>query len=149
MSINFPASPSIGQTYSSSTKTWYWTGSAWKLSSITQDIIPLDNIKNDFDGRTSRFKIKYQGAQQIVKNPFRLLITINGIMQPVYTPDYLWDGYFIKEGFFVDSDGYIAFSEVVPAGSTFTGRIMAGSSTTTSTTNYPFSPMDILLGGYN
>jgi hypothetical protein len=149
MAIDFPTSPVVGQTYSSSTKTWYWTGSAWKLSIIKQDIIPIDNVANQFDGKVNRFPLVYQGAELTVNNPFRLMVTVNGILQPVYTSNYIWDPLFSPDGFFVDSDGYIAFSEVIPPGSTFSGRLMNGSETTTSSTIYPFRPLDILLGGYN
>jgi hypothetical protein len=30
--INFPASPTLGQSYSYGTRTWEWTGSAWRLT---------------------------------------------------------------------------------------------------------------------
>jgi hypothetical protein len=49
-------------------------------------------------------------------------------------------------GFTIDSEGLIAFSEVVPSGSTFDARLMPGSNTTTVTRNYPFKAADILLG---
>ena len=48
----------------------------------------------------------------------------------------------------VDSDGYLAFSEPVPSGSTFDARIMAGPTANSSTTIYPFKATDILLGAY-
>jgi hypothetical protein len=51
-----------------------------------------------------------------------------------------------KYGFYVDSDGYIAFHEQVPAGYSFDARLMPGSATTTVTKNYPFKAADILLG---
>lgn len=29
MPLDFPTSPTVGQTYTSGTKTWQWDGSAW------------------------------------------------------------------------------------------------------------------------
>lgn len=118
-------------------------------SSSIQDIIPLDNLRNLFDGYTIRFAPRYQGSILNITNPFRFLISINGVMQSVYTSNYVWDPLLPQDGFFIDSAGYIQFSEPVPVGSTFSGRIMNGSLTTTSTTIYPFSAVDILFGGYN
>jgi hypothetical protein len=54
----------------------------------------------------------------------------------------------MPDGFTIDSDGYIAFSEVPPAGATFSGKIVAGSPTSTLNNRYPFRAADILLGAY-
>jgi hypothetical protein len=113
-------------------------------SSVVSDIIPLD--PPFFDGRESRFLPNYQGVPQSITNPFRLLITVNGIIQTVGTPEYVWQSMVNIDGYFVDSDGYISFSEVPPAGSTFDGRIVVGPTTTTINKNYPFKALDILLG---
>jgi hypothetical protein len=51
------------------------------------------------------------------------------------------------DGFMLDSDGWIAFNEVPPAGSTFDGRVMLGPNVNTIGKAYPFKAMDILLGG--
>lgn len=114
---------------------------------VTEEIIPLDDISNYFDGAATRFIPYYQGTQVSILNPFRLLLTINGIIQYVDTPEYVWMSGLPQRGFFVDSDGYLQFSEAVPAGSEFDARIMSGNATTTRTRVYPFKPLDILLGG--
>jgi len=117
-------------------------------SSTTQlDITPLDDISNQFDGSTYRFVPKYQGQTITISNQFRLLLTINGIIQRVRSADYVWQSPIPINGIRVDNDGYIVFPEAVPAGSEFDARLMAGPTTTSSTTLYPFRAVDILLGG--
>jgi len=148
MAINFPSSPAVNQTYSNGSKTWYWTGTAWKLSTAFPDIINLDSLQYKFDGIESRFLPTAQGVTQVITNPFTLLLSVNGIIQSVNLPEYVWGTPFTMDGFMVDSDGYIAFSEVPPAGSTFFARIMAGPTTNSSNNTYPFRAMDILLGAY-
>lgn len=115
--------------------------------STTEEIIPLDDISNYFDGAETRFVPRYQGDQVSILNPLRLLLTINGIIQYVNNPEYVWMSGVPQRGFFVDSDGQLQFSEAVPAGSEFDARIMSGNATTTRTRVYPFKPLDILLGG--
>jgi hypothetical protein len=75
-------------------------------------------------------------------------LSVNGIIQSISLPEYVWGTPFTMDGFMVDSDGYIAFSEVPPAGSTFFGTIQAGPTTQSSNNTYPFRAMDILLGAY-
>jgi hypothetical protein len=111
------------------------------------DILPLDDISPYFNGIQNRFIPTYQGIQITPLNGFRLVLTINGIIQSVDTPDYVWQSMLPKYGFFVDSDGQIAFYDQIPQGSTFDARLMPGSSTTTVTRTYPFKAADILLGG--
>jgi hypothetical protein len=117
------------------------------VTSQAPEIIPLDDISNYFDSVESRFTPLYQGELVSILNPLRLLVTINGIIQYVDFPEYVWMSGIPRRGFFVDSDGYLQFSESVPAGSEFDGRLMSGSTTTTRTRVYPFKPLDILLGG--
>jgi hypothetical protein len=112
------------------------------------EITPLDNLYYKFDGVESRFFPTWQGVTQTITNPFRLLITLNGIIQSVSLPEYVWGSPFSYDGFILDSDGYMSFSEVPPLGTTFVGRIEAGISTPSTTYSYPFKAMDILLGAY-
>lgn len=110
-------------------------------------ITQLDDISTMFDGLRNRFPITYQGVPYEVLNPFRLLIYIDGIIQQIYTEEYVWQSPYPKKlDVFVDSDGWLAFSNPPQAGSTFSGRIMSGQETTTQSTNYPYRPTDLLLG---
>jgi hypothetical protein len=113
-----------------------------------QEIIPLDNLKYWFDGLEDRFYPTYQGEVVTVGNPNRVEITVNGLQQPIYTPDYVWGTPFSGDGFMIDSEGYIAFSEVPPAGSTFSGKILPGAVTSSLDNRYPFKAQDLLLGAY-
>lgn len=114
---------------------------------VDDDIIPLDDLKWKFDGIQNRFYPMYRGEVVNITNPYRLLLTINGIIQTVDFPEYVWQSMLPRDGFMIDSEGYIAFSERPPAGSTFDARIMMGSATTTRNRIYPFRATDIMLGG--
>lgn len=141
------SAPSIIKTGGTSSQYLMADGSI--TSEVTfPDIIPLDNLEQQFDDFTSRFIPSYQGTFQTITNPLRLLLSINGIIQRVSFPEYVWGSFFSRDGFGVDSDGYLAFSEPVPAGSTFDARIMTGPTTNSLTTIYPFKATDILLGAY-
>jgi hypothetical protein len=112
------------------------------------EMTPLDSLKLEFDGIQNRFVPKYQGQQVSVGNPYRVEILLNGVQQPLDFPEYVWGTPFMSDGFTIDYDGYIAFSEVPPAGATFSGKIVAGSPTSTVHNRYPFRAADILLGAY-
>ena len=110
------------------------------------DITPLDDLRYIFDGVTSRFEPRFQGTKVPLYNPLRLMITLNGVMQTPSYPDYVWQSMLPLDGFMLDSDGWIAFNEVPPAGSTFDGRVMLGPNVNTIGKAYPFKAVDILLG---
>ena len=154
MAIDFPTSPSVNDIYPYGNRSWKWTGVAWMAMPATAgftlpEILPLDNISNQFTGYTNRFYPVYNGTTVTITNPFRYLVTINGVIQDVFTKDYVWDGLISKDGFRLDDDGMMAFTEDVPIGSTFTGRLLVGPDTTLVNTLYPFDPIDILMGGFN
>lgn len=151
MPIDFPSTGLIAgvTTYTSGSKTWIWNGVAWDsiASVLNSDIIPLDDLSNLFNGINSRFIPRYQGSAVTISNPYSLLLTINGIIQYIDSPDYVWMSLLPRRGFFVDSERQLQFSEVIPPGSTFDARIMPSLTTTTRTRVYPFQAVDILLGG--
>lgn len=111
------------------------------------DIIPLDDLRYTFDGVESRFEPRFQGTKVDLYNPLRLMINLNGTVQTPSYPDYVWQSMLPLDGFMLDSDGWIAFTQVPPAGSTFDGRVMLGPNVNTIGKAYPFKAMDILLGG--
>lgn len=118
------------------------------LNQESVEIKTLDDLSNYFNGYNSRFQPTYQGIPVTLQNPFNLLLTIDGIIQSVGYPDYVWQSVMPRVGFRIDNDGYIAFPEAIPVGSSFDARILVGSATTTQTKVYPFKAMDIVLGGY-
>lgn len=112
------------------------------------EITTIDDLSNYFNGFESRFKPTYQGIPVTLQNPFNLLLSIDGIIQSVGYPDYVWQSVMPRVGFRIDNDGYIAFPEPIPPGSGFDARVLVGSNVTKQTKIYPFKAMDIVLGGY-
>jgi hypothetical protein len=111
------------------------------------DIVPIDDISTGFNGSNSRFVPKVAGSQITISNPLRLLVTINGIIQMLGNQDNHWLSPIAPDGFYIDKDGYIQFTEPVPEGSTFDARLMPGkTSNTLEKSRYPFRATDILLG---
>lgn len=117
------------------------------VPSNLEEIIPLDDLSNLFNGFSNRFIPRYQGSVITILNQYRLMLSINGILQYIDSPDYVWISGIPRRGFFVDSDGLLQFSEAVPAGSEFDARLMPGAVTTTRSRVYPFKALDILIGG--
>jgi len=114
---------------------------------VGSDIYPLDSLSQLFDGYTSRFKLKFDGVDFIPTNPYKLLITINGIIQILGNQDQHWLSALPSEGYFLDNDGYIQFGEPIPAGSSFEAKYISGPNTqTVKKSRYPFRATDILLG---
>ena len=151
MPIDFPSTGLVAgiTTYTSGSKTWIWNGVAWDSVSavLNADIIPLDDLSNLFNGIDTRFVPRYQGNAVTVSNQYSLLLSINGIIQYIDSPDYVWISGMPRRGFFIDSENNIQFSEAVPSGSEFDARIMPSLTSTTRTRAYPFKALDILLGG--
>lgn len=171
MPIDFPSSPSVGQVYTFGSRTWTWTGYGWQATSTTtgpqgiqgvqgvqgaagavSEIQLLDDLQSQFDGVTYRFKPTYQGVHSPITNPFRLMVTLNGIVQRVSNQSVIFSVPYNDVARYnwirVDDDGYIVFSQPPASGSTFEGRVLVGPTTTTLTTSYPFAAADLLLGAF-
>lgn len=116
-------------------------------SSVGSDIFPLDDISVFFDGSESRFQLTYDGDVFIPQNPYKLLITINGILQILGNQEKHWLSLIPSDGYFFDNDGFVQFGEPVPVGSKFEARYMSGpESQTAKKSIYPFRAVDIQLG---
>lgn len=85
-----------------------------------------------------------------ITNPFRLMITVNGIPQSAFinNTDYVYQSNFLgsNNGFTIDTDNNIKFTESIPSGSDIVARVLPVSNTATKIKFYPFKPADILLG---
>lgn len=85
-----------------------------------------------------------------ITNPFRLMITVNGVPQSAFinNTDYVYQSNFLgsNNGFTIDTDNNIKFTESIPSGSEIVARVLPVSNTATRIKFYPFKPADILLG---
>jgi hypothetical protein len=63
MPLNFPTSPTNGQTYTYTGTTWTWNGSSWSVLSsgnfvnitVSGDILPASNVTSDIGSLTNQF----------------------------------------------------------------------------------------------
>lgn len=69
MAIDFPNSPSVGQTYSVGNRTWKWDGTTWAVGTgapalYVQDAVPASPIAGDqwYESDTGRWLIYYDNA---------------------------------------------------------------------------------------
>lgn len=79
MPLSFPSNPSVGQTYTSGSRTWTWNGTIWQLNAATNAPFTGDNISN---GAITATKIA-DGAVTAVKlgNDISLTPADNSITQ--------------------------------------------------------------------
>ena len=115
-------------------------------SSFSTETYQLDSITDQINGKTSYFTMTYKGEKVVIKNAFRLLINVNGIIQGVRFPEYVWRSpVILNQGFWIDEFGHLSFNTNLKRGSTFFGTVLAGN-TVGDKYNYPFRALDILLG---
>ena len=110
------------------------------------DLYELDQISPAGGENTYTPTFNYDTVA--VSDPFRLLISVNGIMQSAYVhnTEYVFNNSLLasRTGYTIDYDGKIKFTEALPEGSEVMIKTTAG--TTKSTTRkYPFNALDILF----
>lgn len=117
-----------------------------KASNFSTTTFQLDDISDQFNGRKNIFTLRYRGERVNLKNAFRLLINLNGIIQGVRFPEYVYlNPVVLNKGFWTDGAGNLLFDTNPKRGSTFFGTVMAGD-TVGENYNYPFRALDIILG---
>lgn len=110
----------------------------------------LDDISSSVDGIENTFVPKFNYEKVTVTNPFGLLVTVNGIIQSAYinNADIVNQSMFLgtNDGYTIDYDGNIKFTESLPMGSEVFARVVAASITPSQAKLYPFNPDALLLG---
>jgi hypothetical protein len=85
MALNFPNSPTIGQTYTDTTSgfSYEWDGTVWKSYSpaSASNIKILDDLQTSFNGSTQTFALTSSGVALLPANAQSLLISIGGVVQ--------------------------------------------------------------------
>lgn len=118
------------------------------VQSNIPELFEYDDISGICDGWTKVFSLSFNQQSVTVTDPFKLLITVNGIIQStfVYNRQYVWLNGFTGSdyGFTINHDGNLMFSEPPPAGSQIMIRSVAGI-TKSSVRQYPFKPIDMML----
>lgn len=94
MAINFPSSPSINDEYTYESKTWVWTGSAWRINPV----LPFQTIADSFtgDGIQTDFTLATTPASSAYT-----IVAVGGVLQPKTT--------------YTVTGNTISFSSAVPA----------------------------------
>jgi hypothetical protein len=116
-------------------------------SPLIASVYDLDEIYPD--GTTNTFYTRYNQSNVSIPHPWAVMVTINGFFQPAFNANYdtVWLSSTLtsQNGYTIDTDGNIKFSDCPPPGTTVIARTQVASAPTTTKT-YPFKPLDILLG---
>ncbi len=119
------------------------------VNEVTNDlfqIIPLDDMSFYFDGVTDTFEPQYDGEKVTVTNPYKVLLTINGLIQTPNFEDYVHLPPIEPIGFALNTDGTFTFNPIPQPGDTFDARIMPGAQINEKERKYPFSALNIVMG---
>lgn len=117
---------------------------------IVEDLYELDDSSSFFasDGLQNTIIPRFNGERVSINNPFKLLITVNGVIQSafVYDKEYVWksDVLIANDGYTIDYDGNVKFSEAIPQNADIVMKTVSGANKVT-VRNYPFKPLDIMF----
>lgn len=118
-------------------------------SSLNSDVYDLDDVSNYADGIRTAFALSYNKTALTLLNPFRVLVTVNGVTQPgfIRNADTVWFSMLLSanRGYTADSSGNLKFADPPPVGSLITARTQTGS-TRSTTRVYPFNASDVMMG---
>ena len=118
--------------------------------SIVEDLYELDDSSSFFasDGLQNTVIPRFNGERVSISNPFKLLITVNGVIQSafVYDKEYVWksDILIANDGYTIDYDGNVKFSEAIPQNAQIVMKTVSGANKAT-VRNYPFKPLDVMF----
>jgi hypothetical protein len=110
------------------------------------DLAELDDISFGCNGLENTFTPTHNYVPVSVTTPFKLLIDVNGVTQSAYVnnSEYVWQNNLLpaQDGYTIDTDGNIKFTESVPNGSLVVIKTVSGGVKAT-TRKYPFKALDI------
>ena len=110
-------------------------------------ITPLDDMSYFFDGVEDTFEPRYDAEKVSVTNPYRVVMTINGLIQSPNFEDYVnLAPPVMQHGFVLTATGDFRFLSIPQAGDKFDARIMPGALINEKERKYPFDPLDLLIG---
>lgn len=111
------------------------------------ELYQLDNLSGGANGLDNTYVPQFDQQPVTVTTPFKLLITVNGTLQTCYIHDreYVWKNDLLcaYDGYTVDYDGNIKFTEALPEGSQVVIKTVSGG-VPSDYRKYPFRPLDIL-----
>lgn len=118
------------------------------------DLYELDDISSaiSVDGVSNTFTPTFNGTAVTVPSPFKLSVTVNGILQSayLYNSEYVWQTNLLcaNDGYTIDQDGNIKFTESLPVNTEVILRTNSGgirSVSAQSQRRYPFKALDIVF----
>jgi hypothetical protein len=112
------------------------------------ELYELDDISTATDGLQNTFTPTFNYDRVTVTDPFKLLITVNGILQSAYVhnKEYVFktDCLASRTGYTIDHDSNLKFTESIPTSSDIVIKTVSGK-TRTTVKQYPFAPLDLML----
>ena len=120
MALNFPSSPTVGQTHDATNGLSYtYDGVKWKSAgtydaSTSGQQYAIDDISSDFNGTTKTFNLHHNSTDISLSSALDVTISIGGVIQE---PD---DSYTVNP-----TASTITFSAAPPDGATFFGILKA------------------------